>query len=122
MGIGAFVEIPPDTRPGVLHLLIPGWIRGLVWLGVAAFAAATAWSRKWSTVALGLLWIPPAVNLASYLMAWVVSSEWVPGHGYPDGWYAAGFFLALVGIVILAAMSPARPAHLPSLPAPKEHL
>lgn len=93
--------------PGTFHDQIPTWIRLCVWFVPAALALALAWSTRLDWVALALLIIGPVVRCCSYTIAWLLT--YVGRSGYHDGWYAASFYLALIGIVGLAAGSHRQP-------------
>lgn len=107
VGVGQMLELP-TLRPGVFHLLIPGIIRASAWWLTAFVALCCAWSDRASSIALGLLWVPPAFSLVSYASGWIMAQ--VPGGnpGYPNGWYSAYLFLGLVGLVIFAALVPSK--------------
>lgn len=119
IGVGAFKEIS-IPYPGVFHLMIPGNVRGGIWLGTAAVAITFAWSRRLSPAALGLLWFMPTLQMISYGTAWLLYQIDGGNPGYQNGWYSAALYLALIGMVIMAALVPSRAMGLPPLnPKPR---
>lgn len=107
IGIGGFQEIS-RTVPATFHLAIPGVIRGGIWVFSAAIAVVFAWSRRYSPLAIGLLFFMPTLQFVSYGIGWVIYK--LPGGspGNPSGWYSSALYLALVALVILIALIPSR--------------
>lgn len=107
IGVGQLFDVP-TIRPGVFHLLIPGAVRAALWWVPAMVGLACAWSHRASPIALGVLWVPPALVLVSYGIGWAMSA--VPGGspGYANGWYSAYLYLGLVGLVVFTALVPSR--------------
>ena len=100
---------PATPRPGVLHLMLPGWVRLGVWVAFAIYAFVSALRAKGTNIALGVLMFPPAATVASY--TWGIISAWLlgPAEGYIDGWKQAALYGSCIGIVVLAALHPNRP-------------
>jgi hypothetical protein len=97
----------PQNSPGTFHDELPIQARMAIWFGAAAAALVLAWSPRHDWIALALLIIGPVLRCCSYITAWVL---YVTGHpGLRDGWYAAAIYLALIGIVGIAAVSHRQP-------------
>lgn len=107
VGFGALGDVPAP-RPGVFHLLAPGWAGSLLWWIPAAVGLCCAWSHRASSAAIGILWFPPALVTVSYTIGWILYR--LPGGnpGYPNGWYSAALYLAAVGVGVLTAMLPSK--------------
>lgn len=108
LGIGAFREVPA-VRPGVFHLAISSDVRGWFWLSTAIVAVVTGLSRRGSPIGLGLLFLMPALTVASYTSSWVRYE--IPGGspGYANGWYSSYLYLGLMAWVVITALIPSRP-------------
>ena len=93
------VIAPATDLPGAWHLLLPPWVRVALWCAPAMLALATAASERWSPYGLAALVVPPTIWLCSLLTAWVL--------GDPVGWYRAGFYGAMIALVVLLSHIPA---------------
>ncbi|HET8588901.1 MAG TPA: hypothetical protein VFM01_04660 [Nakamurella sp.] len=102
VGYGILAGRSTDS-PGTFHDELPTWARLAIWFLPAGAALLTAWAPRWDWVALGLLIVGPVIRCCSYLTSWAL---WLTEHqGIRTGWYAAALYLALVGIVGIAAAS-----------------
>ena len=108
LGAGVIMGVP-EARGGLAFELIPGDIRGGVWIGTGLFAIMSGLRSKWTNVALGLLNIMPILRLSSYLIAWFDSfvDANLPGSAFNDGWYFASMYLVQVCYILFAARIPA---------------
>ena len=106
IGVGIWLGYSPDP-PGAWHALIPPLARVALWLIPAIVAALVAPSERWSPYGLGLLTVAPMIHLCSLLTAWLLDVIPGPPPGDPAGWYRAGFYLALVALVVLLSHIPA---------------
>jgi hypothetical protein len=106
IGLGVATGQAPE-HTGAWHTLLPVWLRVLLWWLPALVALVVAPSARWSPTGLALLTVAPMLHLVSYVSAWV--SEVIPGPppGDPGGWYRAGFYLAMLALVILLSHIPA---------------
>lgn len=94
---------PQTDSPGTFHDGLPTWARLAIWFLPAAAALLGAWMPRWDWLALALLVVGPVVRCCSYLTSWIL---WLSRHhGLATGWYAAALYLALIGIVGVAAAS-----------------
>lgn len=119
MGVGVLTGTAPDiSGRGLLHLVIPGEIRGLLWLTTAAVAFATCANRERSVYGIVALVVMPAWRLVSYagsFFLWAVEQA-SPGwhlwaephavHGYSGSWYNSIFYVLMVGFVLVAGRIP----------------
>jgi predicted MFS family arabinose efflux permease len=107
VGYGVATAGTPGNSPGTFHDELPEPVRLIMWLGAAAVALVLAWLPRLDWIALALLIIGPVVRCCSYLTSWVL---YMTGHpGLRDGWYAAAIYVALIGIVGIAAVSHRQP-------------
>lgn len=98
------------------HLLVPGLIRGLVWVvaGVLAIVLAPTRSIKYHKFSITMLGIMPVVQALSYLLSWVVSWSLFqaifptfPLAGYPRAEYTSTFWQAEFLLVVVLMLAPA---------------
>lgn len=108
VGLGVLTSVAP-APPGTFHGEVPFWLSVSLWFGAALLAAITAPMRKWSALGLSILLIAPALRFLSYSTAWLLFET--GNGGYERGWYSAAVYLALLGLVYIAARIPA-----PALP------
>jgi hypothetical protein len=121
IGVGTFATQP--VAPGAFHLLLPDGVRGTIWLGSALVAVVMAWAQGRSSIGLAVLVSMPTFFSASYIAAWVASLVDGGSPGYPTGWLSSAYYLALIGIVVVAAYIPSPPVVLmQTLDAPSESL
>lgn len=106
IGVGAVIA-PATDLPGAWHLLLPPWVRVVLWCAPAMLALATAASERWSPYGLAALVVPPTIWLCSLLTAWVLDVWPGPPPGDPVGWYRAGFYGAMIALVVLLSHIPA---------------
>lgn len=101
--VGAEVDVP-----SAMHLLIPGAIRGALWILSGLFAAAIAMNQQRNGWGLAVLFFMPFTLTMSYLLSWL--QELIPGEppGDPNGWAKAAFTTVLVGLVVLLSHIPAQ--------------
>ena len=97
IGVGVTGGLGPDG-PGLIHLLIPEWIRVTMWLGPACYALVAAW-RPNDQLAFSLLAVAPLVRGTSLAWGWVVDVTPIPGPGYPGGLYNSLFYLGLLTLL-----------------------
>lgn len=105
MGLGVVMGTS-STAPGAWHVVLPLWLRVLVWWGPAVVALVTAPSVRWSPMGLALLQIGPVLHLCSHFTSWLIDVWPGPPPGDPNGWYRAGFYVALVALVVLLSHIP----------------
>lgn len=106
----------PDERqfPGVLHFVLPQWLRMALWVVSGLIAIAVAFRplrRPNDAYAWLALFIGPAVRGLSYMWAWI---DWlVPAgsEGYSRGWAWALIYAIMLGVIIVAASWPESPAN-----------
>lgn len=104
VGRALFYGLPTVHHPNAFHELVPPQWRGVCWLLSAGVGLGAAWIRPARPVAIGVLIFMPALRSSSYLFAWAVSWwPWAHSPGYPDGWYSASYFLAMVLLVVYIA-------------------
>lgn len=91
--------------PGTFHDEVPTWGRLVMWFTPAAASVLLCRSRRFDWIALAMLIVGPTLRCVSYLIAWTLAI--VPGGkvGYGDGWYSAAIYLALIGLVGIAAVT-----------------
>ena len=107
VGYGVAATGTPKFSPGTFHDELPETVRLIMWLGAAVSALVLAWLPRLDWIALALLVIGPVVRCCSYVVSWAL---YLTGHpGLRDGWYAASIYLALIGIVGIAAVSHRQP-------------
>lgn len=93
--------------PGTFHDNLPLPLRVVLWAVPAAVAVALSMSTRHDWIALALLVVGPMLRCCSCLAAWILH---LTGHpGWPGGWYSASYYVALIGIVALAAVSHRQP-------------
>ena len=102
-GIGALLETVTFV-PAAFHLLIPGPVRAFAWWGAALTALVMAFLKEKTWLGLAILAAPVTFTLSSYLWSWV--NFLYDGDGSPRGWYLSSFYLAALGLVVLAAYIP----------------
>lgn len=115
IGVGVVTSTAP-ARPGTFHTVLPVGLSIALWLGSAAFAAATAFVQRFSALGISGLLLMPALRFTSYSWAWLMSL--VGLEGYPGGWYSAAFYLAMIFLVWIVAQIPAQTG--PPLTGPQE--
>jgi hypothetical protein len=103
IGLGVYLHLGDTFDPELPHTHLPMWLRVGGWWASAALAA---WASMWKThvaVATGVLMLMPLQRLASYTWAWI--TYLIPGgpEGTPHGWYSVGWYVFLVGVVLITA-------------------
>lgn len=114
IGVGTFATSP--IAPGAFHLLLPDGARATIWFGSALAAMIMAWTRDRTSIGLTVLVAMPTFSAASFTAAWVASLIEGGSPGYPTGWLSSAYYLALIGIVIVAAYIPSPPVVLIAVP------
>lgn len=110
MGLSVVLADPPETPiSGVPHTYLPGWFRFTAWTvsGLVAIVAGL-WRDKEhlsraQSIGFTALYIMPAERTLSYLIAWISSTETVPGDGLTRGWVFSLQYLAYVAVIYIAA-------------------
>lgn len=93
--------------PGTFHDLLPESVRLAIWWAPALLALLLVCSARWDWIALAALVVGPVLRCLSYLLSWVLYLDGDPG--LRSGWYPAAIYLALIGIVGIAAVSHRQP-------------
>lgn len=111
----------PNAPDSTFHANLPIPLATAVWGAPAALALAAAiWRHRLVVWAMGGLMLAPSLWAASYVSAWVMAL--IPGDppGYAGGLRAAGFYMAMMAIVGLAAhvREPTRRPRLPDYARP----
>lgn len=107
IGYGVWVGAGADGQPGTFHDELSVPIRLAIWVLPAVLALILAWSPRFDWIALGFLIIGPVFRFCSYITSWILHLIGEPG--LKDGWYPAAIYLALIGIVGIAAVSHRQP-------------
>ncbi len=126
-GVGVLLS-PSNPEPWVLHQQIPVELRAAAWFLTGLFATWTGSRGPDRDDSLGhvALYVMPAVQLASFAVAWLIYvatsaiDQVNPGvdvTGYRNGWYSALIWLLVSTMLAVTARWPnPDPALLPEPP------
>jgi hypothetical protein len=102
IGIGIGIIGNPQTDSGLVHTMLPIWLRVSLWCGSGLIAlAAAVVCPRWQSIGFGVLFLPPAQRALSYAIELVRDLV-----EHPAGIYVlAGGVLLLCGLVGCVAVA-----------------
>lgn len=106
----------------LLHDMLPLGFRSTLWVTGGVVAAVYAWRPPGfdDAAAWALLYVPPAIRLVSYSVAWIDSALPFGGAGWSQGWAPAAIYMAMVGVVYTCADWPEPPRPLEAMNPARE--